>query len=202
MNALDQSLFLWINLSEHAPAWLLGLARLGATVLPSLMLMTLFVTLVFGSPRWRRASVHMLLAMLLAWLVVRGIGAGWPTPRPFVLGLGKLWMAKGASPGFPSSHATIAWTVALAGCHWTTSSLLRAAFILTAALIGWARIAMGVHFPLDILGGLLVGAACARASLPAASLLADRLGSRLRLPAPATLAPLPIKVDSRHPRTG
>ena len=187
MNPIDQHLFLWINLTAQSPAALMGLARFGATVLPSVLLGALILTLVLGSPHWRRAMVHTLLAMLLAWLVVRGIGAVWPTPRPFVLGLGELWMAKGASPSFPSSHASIAWTVALVGCLWTSSAWLRAAFVLTALLIGWARVAIGVHFPLDILGGLLVGALSAWASTPAVAPLADRLGTRFGAALPAKM---------------
>lgn len=187
MNPIDQQLFLWINLGRHAPAALLELARFGATVLPAAVLVTLFLTLSLGTPRWRRAAVHMLLAMGLAWLVVRGIGATWPAPRPFVLGLGERWMAKGDSPSFPSSHASIAWTVALVGCRWTSSFGLRTVFVLAALLIGWARVAMGVHFPLDIVGGLLVGALSAWASTPAVAPLADRLGTRFGAAVPATM---------------
>jgi undecaprenyl-diphosphatase len=199
MNPIDQHLFLWINLTAQSPAALMGLARFGATVLPSVLLGALILTLLVGSPHWRRATVHMLLAMLLAWLVVRGIGAVWPTPRPFVLGLGEQWMAKGASPSFPSSHATIAWTVALAGCLWTPNAWLRAAFVLTAVLIGWARIAMGVHFPLDVIGGMVVAAACVWASRPAVAPLADRLGARFRA-RPARTAAQAVPADRQRRR--
>ena len=37
----------------------------------------------------------------------------------------------------------------------------RAAAVLCGLLVGWSRIALGVHFPSDVLAAALLGTACA-----------------------------------------
>jgi undecaprenyl-diphosphatase len=72
---------------------------------------------------------------------------------------------------FPSSHAvraTVALAVLLAAA-WprlgrgarTVAALAAAAFL---ALVGWARLISGEHWPWDVLGGYLLGAAVASAA--------------------------------------
>jgi undecaprenyl-diphosphatase len=77
------------------------------------------------------------------------------------------------SDSFPSGHATIAFTCA------TTLSFAapRAApgFFLLAAAIAWSRVYVGVHYPLDVLGGAALGVLIATA-------LRWLLRGRLRLP--------------------
>ena len=157
MNALNEHLFLWLNMSQHSPAWVMDLARFGSTVWPTAVLLTVLAAIVVGPGRWRSAALHMLLAMLLAWLIVRGISTTWPTPRPFVLGLGEQWLAKEPSAGFPSSHASIAWAISGAALWWVRHPLVIAGFLLSALLVGWSRVALGVHFPSDMLAGMAVG---------------------------------------------
>lgn len=66
-------------------------------------------------------------------------------------------IAQGGSPSFPSGHTTDAFALA------TSLSLLypRCYVIilsyLWAALVGYSRIHLGVHYPSDVLAGMLVG---------------------------------------------
>jgi len=181
MNALDEHLFLWLNLSQHTPAWLMDLARFGSTVWPTAVLLTVLAAIVMGPGRWRCAALHMLLAvllaMLLAWLIVRGISTTWPMPRPFVLGLGEQWLAKEPSASFPSSHASIAWAISAAALWWVRHPLVIAGFLLSALLVGWSRVALGVHFPSDMVAGMVVGVFAAWATWRLTRWLARRLGS-------------------------
>ena len=177
MNALDERLFLWLNLSQHSPAWLMDLARFGSTVWPTAVLITVLAALVVGPGRWRCAALHMLLAMLLAWLIVRGISTTWPMPRPFVLGLGEQWLAKEPSASFPSSHASIAWAISAAALWWARHPLIIAGFLLSALLVAWSRVALGVHFPSDMVAGILAGVFAAWAAWRLTRWLARRLGS-------------------------
>ena len=128
MNALNEHLFLWLNLGRQDPAWLMDLARFGSTVWPTAVLILVLAAIVVGPGRWRLAALHMLLAILLAWLIVRGISTLWPMPRPFVLGLGEQWLAKEPSASFPSSHASIAWAISAAAVWWVRHPLLITGF--------------------------------------------------------------------------
>jgi undecaprenyl-diphosphatase len=126
----------------------------------------------------------MLLAMLLAWLIVHGISATWPMPRPFVLGLGEQWLAKEPSASFPSSHASIAWAISAAALFWVRHPLVIAGFLLSALLVGWSRVALGVHFPSDLVAGMGVGVLAAAGTFVLTGRLAPRLGPVFREAAP------------------
>ncbi|MDO8604523.1 MAG: phosphatase PAP2 family protein [bacterium] len=56
---------------------------------------------------------------------------------------------------FPSGHAT--FFMALASSLWFYHKNLSIFFGVSAMLIGLARITAGIHWPIDILGGLLLG---------------------------------------------
>ncbi len=157
MTDLNLQLFHWINLGPQTPAMLLWLARLSSTVLPSALLVGAFGALCLREPAVRRAMVVALLAIALAWLISRGLSAAWPTPRPFAQGLGYRWLEHKPTPSFPSSHASAVFALVFviwrrlphAGWRWLALGL--------ATLVGWSRVALGLHFPLDVLAGVGVG---------------------------------------------
>jgi undecaprenyl-diphosphatase len=74
-------------------------------------------------------------------------------PRPFeVLQVHKL-IAEPASAAFPSGHATIYFAIAFA--FWRTKYFWP--LIVLAVLGSLGRVFVGVHYPLDILGGAVLG---------------------------------------------
>lgn len=103
-----------------------------------------------------------LLAMLYEVLIVF---SGWATsevlkfifanPRPFVsiAEFTPLFTSEGLS--FPSSHATV--FSALAVVMFFENKKLGIFFAVSAVLIGLSRIVAGVHYPVDILAGLVLG---------------------------------------------
>jgi undecaprenyl-diphosphatase len=60
---------------------------------------------------------------------------------------------------FPSGHTTTAFGCAVVLAAATQSTRLRTAFFALAAAIGFSRLYDGVHFPLDVLGGAVLGTA-------------------------------------------
>lgn len=165
MSALHHSLFLALNPAPlpggGAPA-LVALARFASTLLPELLLGLLLAALLLG-PRMRVSRQRILIvlaAMLLAWLAARALQSLWPQPRPFMLGVGTPWLPHAASASFPSMHACVAaaWATALA--LWRKPPLSAVASAL-ALLIGWSRVALGLHFPADVLAGAVLGASAA-----------------------------------------
>ncbi len=89
------------------------------------------------------------------FVVVEGIRALYPNPRPFVALPEITPLFTDASYSFPSGHASFFFALAAAVyCYdkrWGTG------LFVAAALIGLGRIAAGVHYPLDIVGGAVLG---------------------------------------------
>jgi len=68
-----------------------------------------------------------------------------------------------SSPAFPSAHA--ATSAAAAVILAVAMPPLAPAFLVLAAVIGFSRIYVGVHYPLDVIGGAALGVAVATALL-------------------------------------
>jgi undecaprenyl-diphosphatase len=84
------------------------------------------------------------------------------------------------SHSFPSGHSTTAFAAAtVLGGYFPR---YRPAFYVLAALIAWSRVVVGVHYPLDVLGGALLGTVLGLLVLRALPLL-GRVQRRSR-PAP------------------
>lgn len=178
MNDLNLQLFHWINLGPGTPAWVLELARLSSKALPAvLLLIVLGVVVRRRQDRWSTV-LHAVLATFLAWLVTRELSEAWPAPRPFVLGLGQQWLAHKPTPSFPSSHAGVALALGMVAWQLIPHRRWRWLPLLLSLLVAWSRIALGLHFPVDVVAGALLGVL--------AALLAPRILALWRSPPPAS----------------
>ncbi len=154
MNALDQWLFLLVNAGPDTPAWALQAGVLLAKRLIWLLPPLLIVLWLIGRGEARRCLLRALVVTALALGLNAAIGHLWPVPRPFVLGLGHTWLAHAPTPSFPSNHMAILLSCTLTlwrGAWPRTGRVLLAA----ALVIAVARVFVGVHFPLDMLGAAL-----------------------------------------------
>ena len=75
-------------------------------------------------------------------------------PRPFVeLKLTPLFMESGFS--FPSSHVTVISAISVIA--WNIDYRLGIVFFIFTILVAISRMIIGVHYPIDVLGGLVIG---------------------------------------------
>jgi undecaprenyl-diphosphatase len=131
-----------------------------------LLFLALLAALFFARGKWRSVNGRHGVAAagfsaLLALGIAQVIASLWDRPRPYEAHPGEahLLLAPSPDPSFPSDHATGAYAIAFA-------ILLRhrkagvVAFIL-ATLVAVSRVALGTHYPTDILGGAAVGALAA-----------------------------------------
>ncbi len=121
------------------------------------------VGLVFGwltrADTIRRKLLESALAGLFGVLIAGVLGSLWYHPRPFAMGLGTQFLPHAADASFPSDHLTLIWSVAFS---LVLHPGLRRAGICLAVLglpVAWARIYLGVHFPLDMVGAAIVSVA-------------------------------------------
>jgi undecaprenyl-diphosphatase len=156
MEELNRSLFLAINASAEASLPMRELAIFFAQWMVFCVPLLLAVLWIFGEQRQRRVVLLAGLSIALALacnLVIREL---WFHPRPFMLGLGQNFLAHAPGASFPSDHASGLFAIAFA---LILASLRKTGLVMLglALLVSWARVYLGVHFPLDILGGCLVG---------------------------------------------
>jgi undecaprenyl-diphosphatase len=154
----------------------------------ALFVATLFLVFLFargpGRVVWRRATLAAVLSAGLALAVGKLISEAVDRARPFVEdphGV-HLFAPHAADPGFPSDHATAAFAIAVAILlrrrGWGIVALV------AATVLSIGRVALGVHFPSDVLAGAALGAAAALALWWAplrsrVDALADILGRRV-----------------------
>jgi undecaprenyl-diphosphatase len=115
--------------------------------------------------RWERRSGAVLAtaAAGLALLVNQPISHFVDRARPFVThpAHAHLLIARSPDPSFPSDHATGAF--ALAFGIWLYDRTLGTVLLVLAALLSFARVYAGTHYPGDIVAGALLGMAMAGA---------------------------------------
>ena len=70
-----------------------------------------------------------------------------------------LLSAPSLDPSFPSDHAAVAFAIAFGVLAF--SRRIGILFLVAATLIGLSRIALGLHYPSDVIAGVLVGWAAA-----------------------------------------
>lgn len=159
LESLNQSLFLTINAGTHPPVALYWFARFSAEILIYVLAAGLVIGWLRGRHATRRGLVYAGLAAVAALAINQLIGLLWYHPRPFEIGLGHTLMAHSPETSFPSDHVTVFCAVTLALLRWPALRRWGLALIPACLLVAWSRIWLGVHFPMDMLGSLLVSAA-------------------------------------------
>jgi undecaprenyl-diphosphatase len=128
----------------------------------------------------RRAVVAAGLSAGLALAVAAVVARVVDRPRPFVdhAGAVHLFSSHAADPGFPSDHATAAFAIAVA--LLLRSRTWGAIALAAATVLAVTRVAMGIHYPTDVLAGAALGALAAVAlNRPRPRRLIDALADRV-----------------------
>ncbi len=153
----NTALFLSLNAASRPDTFELSTIESLAS-LPVLLAPVLLVSLWIAGPSGQRPA---LIAVGIALFVGQGmnwlLGLIWFEPRPFMAGIGHTWMAHAPDNGFPSDHATLAWSLGLALVLTGASIRWGLAACAAGVAAGWARVRLGVHFPVDVLASVPVG---------------------------------------------
>lgn len=160
METLNQSLFLLINATPDSPVWLLELATFIAKDLILLVPIMMVIFWLWGAREQMKArrqlvikiAIALVIGLLISWL----LGKAFPHPRPFASGIGYHFLDHKPNNSFPSNHGTIIFTFAFSFLFWHRLSS-GIALLIVGAAIAWSRVYLGVHWPLDMVGGLLLG---------------------------------------------
>jgi undecaprenyl-diphosphatase len=117
----------------------------------------------------RKKDVWVTLLVIVLMIILSDQSADWvkdhvhrlrPTHHPSIAGLVHIVGGyRGGDYGFISSHASNAFAVAAFTSLFFARRWITILIMVWAALISYSRIYLGVHYPLDVLGGCISGLA-------------------------------------------
>lgn len=166
LTQLDILAFKHVDAAAGLAGWHLGAATLLAQWLVYLVPLSLVALWMSGAGAARVAAVRATISATAALLINQAMGFAWDRPRPFVLGIGHTFLRHAADASFPSDHVTALAATGIA--LWLASSRpvrhIGIALTVAALVAGWARVFLGVHYPGDVLGALVISVLTAMAS--------------------------------------
>lgn len=118
------------------------------------LLVFVFIWAIFIHHKKMRAFSLLFLSGFSAWFLSSALKFTLQIPRPFVE-LGFTPAYNETSFSFPSSHTSVFF--ALAFVVYSINRRLGIGMYILAGLIALSRIVLGVHYPGDILGGIVLG---------------------------------------------
>ncbi|MBI2010632.1 MAG: phosphatase PAP2 family protein [Candidatus Colwellbacteria bacterium] len=125
------------------------------------LLLIFFLIAILKEKNFERRFYYFSLATIGA-IISRGIATPlirfwYYRPRPFVDFSFDPLISHPLNSSFPSGH--MAFLIPLSLVLWFLNKKAGSVFILASLIVGFSRIAVGVHWPSDILGGILIGIA-------------------------------------------
>ena len=162
LNPFDSTVYHWINgLAGHShllDAVMIFFAKDALEIYA-----VLFVVAWFALPKkdiqHRHALVVAGFSGILALLINVVISHIWFRPRPFTVfqkGTFTQLVPHSADASFPSDHASGSFGFA-AGSWGHNTKWISHTFTVIAVIVMFARVYVGVHYPTDVIGGMIIG---------------------------------------------
>ena len=176
LESLNEKLFLVINAGANEPTWILNCAIGAAEILIYVVPLFFLVMWLWSNSIQREVLIRASVVAFLGVGINQIIGVVWMHPRPSMIGLGHTLVQHAADSSSPSDHVTVlsAVTITLLLARAVVPGLL---FLLAGIGVAWARIFLGVHFPFDMIGAVIVAIGSYIVVIPAWGLFGRKITS-------------------------
>ena len=158
---VDTEVFLQVNKQHYAPLdqFMILITQFGRELVWPIVIVVLFM---FGGAAGKKAALIMMFAMIVLipiGMLSKEIVA---RPRPFIPDT-EVILAMDSQFAYPSGHslivvagATVSVAVLFRNSSWKMKAVSMALAV-EASIVCFSRIYVGAHYPLDVLGGILLG---------------------------------------------
>jgi undecaprenyl-diphosphatase len=156
LRAFDLALFQWMGATTPDPSllqWAAYITQWAPWLCAALVALAM--------ARRPQVSGLVLAAVALCAIsspVAQFIATELGSPRPFALGLVANHIGHGPRGGMPSTHATAMFTLAFMLLRQRATRGTGVGVAALALATGWARVYLGVHFPMDVVAGVMLAA--------------------------------------------
>ncbi len=103
--------------------------------------------------------LHAVISAFIAWLIGKFLKDFFAVPRPYLVNGTNPLAGHFSGGSFPSNHTAAAFAVSVS--IFLHKHKWGIPLIILSLIIGISRILGGVHYPLDIIGGIIIGTAVA-----------------------------------------
>ena len=154
LEGLNQAISLHMNADVSTPHWVIARAKLLADDLIYMIPLAMAIMWTRGHSAERNPALEACAIALVALGLNQLIALVWFHPRPAQLGVGHTFIEHAQDSSFPSDHVTVLLAVGLSMVCHDARSVLGWLALVGVISVAWARIFLGVHFPLDMLGAV------------------------------------------------
>jgi len=153
MEELNKNLFLTINSFAGKNHLLDSLGIMSAEAMPYVFIL-IEVALYFVFKK-KNEAIFAFMSMVMAIGLNAIIGLFYFHNRPFMDNLGTTLIQHAPDSSFPSDHTAFIFAIAIYLFMSLENKIIGFTLLLLALIGGSARIFTGVHYPFDILGGII-----------------------------------------------
>ncbi len=153
---LNMALFHIINQYAGLNLIIDTLAVIAAGYMPIIVILSLAYLWIIKENRTRDIILYGIYASITGLAMNFIIGLIYFHPRPFMIPTGIQLFQYPAETSFPSDHTTLMVSLALMMIYFKETRSSGVVILILGVIGGFARIFSGVHFPMDILGSVIV----------------------------------------------
>lgn len=152
---LNLYLFHIFNVPENASNFMMSYATFIAHDLIYILFIMFILAWFIGNNKIKKNILKAFIFTTITLFISELLSYVLNTPRPFVMDVGETILVHAPTGSFPSNHMSIFSGLAFS-YYFSSQRQFGKLLIAVAWLVAWARVYVGVHFPIDMFGAFFI----------------------------------------------